>query len=653
NLLRQGVASFGEIDNWKPIAELIPGRTNKACRKRWLHSLQPNIKKSAWTPQEDKLLLQLYDQLGGKWSVIARHVPGRTDDACAKRYREALDPRLRKDEWTVEEDERLFAAVSRLGSKWCQVGSELGRSGLACRNRMRRLERQQTARAAQVAPTPNLDTNLLLLPEQPTFEYQSPIRIPQNISPEVWPPYFPDEAYPLYSVEEEVVTARVFREPTPHLDNPDPHIAPFQFSSSSLSSALVIPQQTPVLPTFPSSTSTTPELMLQTINSDAEGQSTLSPLSQCNGILGLSDDQFSMIERQPQSTIIHAQSPEILVSNLIHESDNFNNFVSSDYNAFFTASPISFPLRGLDAGSSDSLALWKPRLPNDMEVEDSPFSIFDPLPNEGPPSLVTSPIFDLSALDPNSPNQPNPVDLPNTENPSLDSLLFSPANEAASIKGSIGPRPKKASSRKHKPSIKLTPASRLSSLLPLSTDLNVRPYACGRVGCWDADRGLSAHTFATSGELLDHSKNHPDDGVEKPFRCALSGCNKSWKSINGLQYHLQISPFHFEKALSDAMYTRLSAQGGVETPEQSEMVLPGEEQNSDEERKYVCPHEGCYKAYRQASGLRYHRKHGHPSDGPAQLAIVPPVLERQIPTKVRKLRAKPGSGSAMPVASVS
>lgn len=102
--------------------------------QRWLHSLSPTIKKSAWTTEEDRLLIGLR-AIHSKWSIIARHIPGRTDDACSKRYREALDPSLKKDEWSAEEDDRLLAAYVRLGGKWGQVGQELSRSGLGCRNR--------------------------------------------------------------------------------------------------------------------------------------------------------------------------------------------------------------------------------------------------------------------------------------------------------------------------------------------------------------------------------------------------------------------------------------------------------------------------------------------------------------------------------------
>ncbi|KAJ8517033.1 hypothetical protein ONZ45_g5734 [Pleurotus djamor] len=55
-------------------------------------------------------------------------------------------------------------------------------------------------------------------------------------------------------------------------------------------------------------------------------------------------------------------------------------------------------------------------------------------------------------------------------------------------------------------------------------------------------------------------------------------------------------------------------------------------------RKYVCQHAGCFKAYRQLSGLRYHRKHGHPPDLPVQLEVVPPTLAAQLPARTKKMR---------------
>jgi len=64
-ILVQQVEIWGAKDQWRRISEALPGRTNKACRKRWLHSLSPDIKKSLWTQEEDHLLLQMHAQFPG------------------------------------------------------------------------------------------------------------------------------------------------------------------------------------------------------------------------------------------------------------------------------------------------------------------------------------------------------------------------------------------------------------------------------------------------------------------------------------------------------------------------------------------------------------------------------------------------------------
>jgi Myb-like DNA-binding domain len=40
--------------------------------------MTPNIIKTPYTPEEDKRLMQLQAQLGNKWCMIAKEMPGRT-----------------------------------------------------------------------------------------------------------------------------------------------------------------------------------------------------------------------------------------------------------------------------------------------------------------------------------------------------------------------------------------------------------------------------------------------------------------------------------------------------------------------------------------------------------------------------------------------
>ncbi|EOA12551.1 hypothetical protein CARUB_v10026801mg [Capsella rubella] len=55
-------------------------RCGKSCRLRWTNYLRPDIKRGEFSLQEEETIIQLHRLLGNKWSVIAIHLPGRTDN---------------------------------------------------------------------------------------------------------------------------------------------------------------------------------------------------------------------------------------------------------------------------------------------------------------------------------------------------------------------------------------------------------------------------------------------------------------------------------------------------------------------------------------------------------------------------------------------
>lgn len=62
---------------WTQIAKHLNGRIGKQCRERWHNHLDPNINKSPWTEEEDRLLAQAHEQYGNQWAKIAKLLPGR------------------------------------------------------------------------------------------------------------------------------------------------------------------------------------------------------------------------------------------------------------------------------------------------------------------------------------------------------------------------------------------------------------------------------------------------------------------------------------------------------------------------------------------------------------------------------------------------
>jgi hypothetical protein len=128
--------------------EPIPLNTHLACGSEFSsqrHKTQP------WTTQEDTRLLAAIHKFGLElWPSVAQFVGnGRTRSQCSQRWIRGLDPRISKDQWTREDEDRLCRLVEQYGQKsWMRIASDLGnRADVQCRYHF-----MQMQRGAQVKP---------------------------------------------------------------------------------------------------------------------------------------------------------------------------------------------------------------------------------------------------------------------------------------------------------------------------------------------------------------------------------------------------------------------------------------------------------------------------------------------------------------------
>ncbi|KAK6144139.1 hypothetical protein DH2020_020959 [Rehmannia glutinosa] len=94
-MLAEYVAKHGE-GNWNAVQKHSGlSRCGKSCRLRWANHLRPDLKKGAFTPDEERRIIELHAKMGNKWARMAAELPGRTDNEIKNYWNTRIKRRQR------------------------------------------------------------------------------------------------------------------------------------------------------------------------------------------------------------------------------------------------------------------------------------------------------------------------------------------------------------------------------------------------------------------------------------------------------------------------------------------------------------------------------------------------------------------------------
>ncbi|KAJ1376527.1 SANT/Myb domain [Sesbania bispinosa] len=87
-------------------------RNGKSCRLRWINYLRPGLKRGKFNKQEEETILALHHMLGNKWSQIAQHLAGRTDNEIKNYWHSYLKKRVAKAKEMDSQKQIQYASSS-------------------------------------------------------------------------------------------------------------------------------------------------------------------------------------------------------------------------------------------------------------------------------------------------------------------------------------------------------------------------------------------------------------------------------------------------------------------------------------------------------------------------------------------------------------
>ncbi|XP_055853314.1 uncharacterized protein LOC129917031 [Episyrphus balteatus] len=130
--------SMGNVIRWNPICSQLPNRTKKQCFARWKYSINPNISRALFTPEEDCIILAAVEEFGENFNCFPKDLfPNRTVVQIRNRYNNSIKSRGTTRHWSPEDDRLLLDLIAKYGEHdWKNISASIeSHTRTSCRTR--------------------------------------------------------------------------------------------------------------------------------------------------------------------------------------------------------------------------------------------------------------------------------------------------------------------------------------------------------------------------------------------------------------------------------------------------------------------------------------------------------------------------------------
>ncbi|KAF9607210.1 hypothetical protein IFM89_033417 [Coptis chinensis] len=98
-------------------------RCGKSCRLRWINYLRADVKRGNITTEEEDTIIKMHNSLGTRWSLIAGHLQGRTDNEIKNYWNSHLSRRLYTIRRPIGEDPpTIVMDLAKIGGGYKRKG---------------------------------------------------------------------------------------------------------------------------------------------------------------------------------------------------------------------------------------------------------------------------------------------------------------------------------------------------------------------------------------------------------------------------------------------------------------------------------------------------------------------------------------------------